>query len=96
MFETLNSRDEGGYYAGMKPDISSDTDDAKRDFDDASENYVARALEVLAPGSATSTRATMSVKGRNGVMLNLSPSMTQKVKKPNTFVGMIETRQKVK
>lgn len=96
MFETLNSRDEGGYYAGMKPDISSDTDDAKRDFDDASENYVARALEVLAPGSATSTRATMSVKGRNGATLNLSPSMTQKVKKPNTFVGMIETRQKVK
>jgi C-terminal processing protease CtpA/Prc len=96
MFETLNSRDEGGYYAGMKPDITSEIDDSKRDFDDANENYIARALEVLAPGGATNARATMSVKGKNGVTLNLSPSMTGKLKNPNAFVGMIETRQKVK
>ncbi|MGN7204451.1 S41 family peptidase [Pedobacter sp. SAFR-022] len=96
MFETLNSRDEGKYYAGMKPDVSSTIDDAKRDFDDASENYIARALEILAPGRVTNTQASMSVKGRNGVTLNLSPSMTEKLKNPNTFVGMIETRQKIK
>ena len=96
MFETRNSKDEGGYYAGMKPDVVDNTDDAKRDFEDANENYIARALDILAPGPATNARASMSVKGKNGVTLNLSPAMNERIKKTNEFVGMIETRHKIK
>jgi carboxyl-terminal processing protease len=98
MFETLNSKDEGKYYAGMKADINDATDDAKRDFDDASENYIAKALNLLAPSATTNAnaKASMSVKGRSGVTLNFSPSMTESMKKPGEFVGMIETRHKTR
>lgn len=96
MFETLNSKDEGRYYAGMNPDIVDPLDDTKRDFDDANENYIAKSLSLLAPGPVTNAKASMSVKGRNGVTLSLSPSMTQELKNPSEFVGMIETRHKTK
>lgn len=98
MFETLNSKDEGKYYAGMKPDVNDEQDDAKRDFDDAQERYIAIALNLLAPSATTNAnaKASMSVKGRNGVSLNFSSSMTEKLKNPSEFVGMIETRHKTK
>lgn len=96
MFETRNSKNEGGYYAGMKPDVVDATDDVKRDFDDASENYISKALAILAPGAATNARSSMSVKGSNGVTLSLSPALMEKIKTPATFVGMIETRHKIK
>lgn len=96
MFETLNSKKEGRYYAGMKPDVVDATDDAKRDFDNASENYIAKSLEILAPGTTTGTRASMSVKGSNGVSLSLSPTLMEKIKTPKKFIGMIETRYKIK
>jgi C-terminal processing protease CtpA/Prc len=98
MFETLNSKDEGKYYAGLKPDITDAVDDAKRDFDDESENYIAKALNLLAPGPVTNAnaKASMSVKGRNGVSLNFSSSMTENLKNRPEFVGMIETRHKTR
>lgn len=96
MFETRNSKNEGGYYSGFIPNIISATDDATRDFDDPLENYIARSLELLAPGTATNARASMAVKGKGGVTLSISPSMTKKLTPKPTFVGMIETRHKVK
>jgi carboxyl-terminal processing protease len=98
MFETLNSKDEGKYYAGMKPDITDAVDDAKRDFDDATENYIAKALNLLAPSSVTSAnaRASMSVKGANGATLSFSSSMTRNLNTRPEFVGMVETRHRTK
>jgi carboxyl-terminal processing protease len=96
MFETRNAKNEGGYYAGFKPDIEDAADDARRDFDDPLENYVARSLDLLAPGTATNARASMSVKGAGGVNLTASPSMSKELKSRPIFTGMIETRHKVK
>ena len=96
MFETKNAKDEGGYYAGMKPDVSDAIDDSKRDFDDPRENYIAKALEILAPGTATNARASMSVKGSSGATLSLAPALNEKIKTPNQFIGMIETRHRTR
>jgi carboxyl-terminal processing protease len=96
MFETRNSKNEGGYYAGFKPDIVSSLDDASHDFDNPLENYVARSLELLAPGTATNARASMSVKGKGSVNLTASPTMSTKLKSRPIFVGMIENRHTVK
>jgi len=95
MFETKNSKNEGGYYAGFTPDIVNATDDARRDFDDPSENYVARSLELLAPGTPTNARASMTVQGKGGVTLSISPTMSKKLTPKPIFVGMVETRHKV-
>ncbi len=96
MFETRNSKNEGSYYAGMKPDIVDATDDVKRDFDDPAENYVAKSLNLLAPGTVTTAKSSMTIKGNAGVTLSLSPTMMQQIKTPTQFIGMIETRHKIK
>jgi carboxyl-terminal processing protease len=95
MFETRNSKNEGGYYAGFKPDVVDEYDDASRDFGDAAENYTKKSLGLLGITSATSSKATMSIEksGRNVVS---SRKSLGGIEAPSQFIGMVETRHKVK
>ncbi|MGY0037734.1 S41 family peptidase [Pedobacter sp. NJ-S-72] len=59
IFETRNARNEGGYYTGIVPDVLDEYDDPEYVFGDERENYLSRALNVLAPG-ATATQGVAS------------------------------------
>ncbi|WP_432713772.1 S41 family peptidase, partial [Pedobacter sp.] len=101
MFESKNSKDEGGYYAGFTPDkIDVNTnalyDDATHDFGDPLESYTKAALEILAPAMAvTSSNATMSIRGKK-VAVASSLGLLSTAKNKEQFTGMIETRHHLK
>jgi len=95
MFETRNNKGEGGYYTGMKPTIADDFDDYSRDFGDIRENYIAKSLRALGVSSVATSRATMS-KDKSGRAVPASGKRLSGLKKPEPFVGMIETRLKLK
>lgn len=96
MFETRNAKDEGGYYAGFKPDVVDDFDDAMHDFDDEDENYISRALSMLAPAKVSAAKAQMSLKNKSMGTSPASKKMIDKIAQPKAFVGMIETRHTLK
>jgi C-terminal processing protease CtpA/Prc len=96
MFETKNSKDEGGYYAGFTPDVVDEFDDAKHDFDDEDENYISRALSMLAPARVSAAKAQMSIQNKSLGTSTTSKKMINKIVQPKTFVGMIETRHAIK
>jgi carboxyl-terminal processing protease len=104
MFETKNSKNEGSYYAGFKPDViddgsqSSIFDDAAHDFGDQAESYTGSAINLLAPNAVTvASKATMSVDMKSGVLKGRTLSdYSDKLQQPKAFVGMLETRHKVK
>lgn len=99
-FETLNSRGEGGYYAGMTPDFqdigtSALFDDGRYDFGDPRESYLNRALSILAPlqGVTSSRSSSVAPNGSasTGKIRHLASS-----KDNSESIGMIETRFKIK
>lgn len=98
MFETKNSLGEGGYYSGMTPDVTGEKDFGDYDFGDPADDYLAKAIKILAPGSTT-----LSVASRNKTM-NVSPDLSHGVSlgtlgefsTDKEFVGMIENRPKGK
>ena len=105
MFETKNSKGEGSYYAGFKPDVIDDNsnssviyDDAMHDFGDVGESYMSSAVNLLLPNSVSaSTRATMSVDLKSGrVTGSRLKDLSGQLAQPKNFVGMLETRYKVK
>jgi len=96
MFETVNSRGEGSYYAGFTPDVVDAVDDATHDFSDAQENYIAKSLNLLAPVAVSSARTSEVNILRTLATSNTSVDMMQKIETPAHFVGMVETRHKVK
>jgi carboxyl-terminal processing protease len=98
MFETKNAIGEGGYYSGMAADVTGEKDYGDYDFGDPADDYLAKAIKILAPGAAA-----VSVASKNKVMsvspdLGLGSSQTAlggfNVNKE--FVGMIEDRPKSK
>jgi carboxyl-terminal processing protease len=96
MFETRNAKDEGGYYAGLKPDVVDDFDDALHDFDDEDENYISRALSMLAPAKVSAAKAQMSIQNKALGTSSTSKKMINRIAQPSIFKGMIETRHKIK
>lgn len=93
MFESRNSKGEGGYYQGFIPDASS-ADDVTRDFGDPQEASLAAAVRYLTTGTLTaSTQATAKIMGKNVV---LSSSMIKNVSEENTFKGMIEVPSRLR
>jgi len=92
MFETKNALDQGGYYAGMAPDVLNDRDFANYDFGDPSEYLLASAIDILAPKTATT-----SVVSRNRVMSVSTDGVGSKsilggLNQTKEFIGMIEAR----
>lgn len=99
LFETKNSLGQGGYYAGMVPEfnlpeVPSNT--VMYDFGNVSDNYLKKALEILAPGAVvTSGKATIPTK--ISALNAVSSSSTINVEfSDKEFKGMIENRFKLK
>ena len=104
MFETRNKLDQGGYYAGMITDVVDQGgtssravfDDARHDFGDPEENYTKNAINILAPGAVVTTaKAVMSIRGKT-VAVSSALGLLDKARPINQFIGMVETRHKLK
>jgi carboxyl-terminal processing protease len=91
-FETRNARNEGGYYTGMLPDVLDEYDDPAYVFGDERENYLSRALNVLAPGS-TATQGVASTGNRRANTESFKSQQIRQVNPNSEFVGMIERRR---
>jgi carboxyl-terminal processing protease len=102
MFESKNSKGEGSYYAGFKPDVADNGadvfDDAAHDFGDEAESYTSSAINLLAPNAvSTSSKATMSTGMQSGNLKGRTlTDYSGKLQQPKSFVGMVETRHKIK
>lgn len=95
IFETRNSKNEGGYYTGMVPDVLDEYDDPEYVFGDVRENYLAKALNVLAP-SVTATQGVANTETRRASTVDFKSQQIRKVNPNSEFVGMIETRHSLK
>ena len=110
LFQTKNVKGEGDYFAGFTPEHvlqefvnPTPTTSPIRNFGDPAEIYVAKALSILAPGitgfSNTGANAAFSKN-----ILSVVPDSYNSVYVPaqlplsnrNEFLGMIETRHKLK
>ena len=93
MFETRNSKDEGGYYDGMIPNNTGyefASDDVMYDFGSAKDDCTIRAINILAPG------ATVTDQEKVSATLNRSASTRLRSignRSGGEFVGMIENRK---
>ncbi|RZJ76438.1 MAG: hypothetical protein EOO47_18580 [Flavobacterium sp.] len=96
MFTTKNSLGQGDYYDGFTPDVVEDFDNPLYNFGDAKEDNIAAALNILAPNTPVTATAvkTMSIGGRTVNVQTLAPM--KPVVSGNEFVGMIQTKHKVK
>jgi carboxyl-terminal processing protease len=100
LFQTKNSLGQGDYFDGLVPnvpftDIREDLDDPRNNFGDPQEYYTSVALNAIAPGAVVSSSAkTMSIQGRSVAIESLRPMKT--IVDGNDFMGMIETRHKLK
>lgn len=92
IFETRNARNEGGYYTGIAPDVLDEYNDPEYVFGDERENYLARALNVLAPAS-TSTQGSASTGNRRMRTESFKGQQIRPVNPNSEFVGMIERRR---
>lgn len=98
MFETKNSAGQGGYYAGMTPDvIDYEVPDGTvmYDFGDIRDNYISKALNILASGSTVTT----SYKPSKGLNIQGMPATSQQIHADfldKEFKGMIENRIRLK
>ncbi|WP_082036039.1 S41 family peptidase [Pedobacter lusitanus] len=90
-FETKNARNEGGYYTGIKPDVLDEYDDPEYVFGDERENYMSKALNVLAP-SGTTTQGVASTGSRRANTESFRSQQIKPVNPNSEFVGMIERR----
>ena len=101
LFETRNKLDVGGYYAGCTPDVvDTDSravfDDSTHDFGDPEESYTKNAIALLAPGAVvTAAKAVMSIRGK-AVAVSSSLGLLKEAKPIKNFIGMVETRHRIK
>jgi carboxyl-terminal processing protease len=97
LFETKNSKNEGGYYSGMAPGIDGGNDLGNYDFGNPLDGYLAKALTVIAPNVAVTAVASAnrlsSASGVKSNQIKLNGNFDDDGK---DFVGMIETRHTVK
>lgn len=102
LFNTKNSLGQGDYFDGFTPDvpftdaIRGDLDDPRNNFGDPQEYYTSVAINQIAPSSVvvTSAAKTMSIQGKNVSVQSLEPM--KPIVDGNEFIGMIETRHKLK
>lgn len=94
MFETLNSKGEGGYFSGMTPDVALNMDYGDYDFGHPEEDLLKAAVAAL-----SSTSKAVSVTSRNKVMSvsadswsSTAKSVIGKFETNKEFIGMIENR----
>ncbi|MEJ7558052.1 MAG: S41 family peptidase [Pedobacter sp.] len=95
LFETRNSLDQGGYYTGMIPEVDGGSDLGNYDFGNPLDGYLAKAISVLAPG-ATAVVSSNRLSSASGVKTNQVKVNANFDEEGRGFVGMIETRLKVK
>jgi len=90
MFESRNSKGEGGYYFGIKPDAEA-FDDPRYAFGDLGEESLATAYAYLVRGSFTSSLGAISSMNQSR---GLKPKALQHAGKSLSkgFKGMIEDR----
>jgi carboxyl-terminal processing protease len=97
LFETRNSKNEGGYYSGMVPSIDGDTDLGNYDFGNPLDGYLAKALTVIAPNVDITTVASANrLSNASGLKTNQVGINADFNDEGKNFVGMIETRHTVK
>ncbi|EDM36144.1 Carboxyl-terminal protease [Pedobacter sp. BAL39] len=98
MFEVKNSLGEGNYYSGFTPDVDAGYDYGDFDFGNPSDEYLAAAIKVLAPGSratgVVSKNALMSISGIKSKAA--SSKVLEGVSEDRSFKGMIETRHNIR
>ena len=97
LFQSKNSKGEGDYFDGFTPDVIDTFDDPYHNFGDQDENYLVKAINLLAPGSPivlAKANTTMSLQGQKN-KVNVLPSLGPVVD-GHEFIGMIETKHKVK
>jgi len=93
MFETRNSKDEGGYYSGMIPNKTGyefATDDKMYDFGNAKDDCTATAINLLAPGVTVTGQAKVSATANRSTSTRLHAIGNRS---GGEFVGMIENRK---
>jgi carboxyl-terminal processing protease len=97
LFETRNALGEGGYYTGMVPQIDGGSDLGNYDFGNPLDGYLSKAIAVLAPGvtatAVASTNRLSSASGSKAIQTKLKTNFNEEGR---DFVGMIETRHKIK
>jgi len=98
LFETKNSLGQGGYYDGLVPDVSSPEVPAGTimyDFGDPNDNYLKRALGLIAPGvTVTGQAKTMTAKQQE--LASPSSALIKTDLSDHEFKGMIDTKHKIK
>ena len=93
MFESKNSKGEGGYYQGFTPDRAT-PDDVTHDFGDPQEASFAAAIQYLTSGSFPSTASvTTKILGKS---VTLSSNTINQVSPEKSFKGMIEDGKRLK
>ncbi len=101
MFESKNSLGAGGYYDGLTPDVSDyevPSGTMMYDFGNPNDNYIGKALNILAPGvqvSSTSVNSTMTSAQKQSLILLTKDVIDDKID-GKEFNGMIENRIKPK
>jgi len=93
LFETRNANNEGSYYAGMVPGKAV-PDNSGYPFGDEREVELSAALQLIAPGSASSQAATSSVNSRSVKVPTLDFSEAKPVNPNSEFKGMIDRKRK--
>lgn len=96
LFQSKNAQGQGDYFDGFTPDVVDSFDDPQRNFGDPKENYLAKALNAIAPSVVVTAKAniTMSIQGQKVSAQSLSPM--KPLVDGNEFVGMIETKHTLK
>lgn len=101
MFESKNALNAGRYYDGLAPDVSDfevPSGTMMYDFGNPNDNYIAKALNILAPGvqvSSTSVNSTMTAAQKQSLILLTKDVIDDKID-GREFNGMIENRIKPK
>lgn len=89
MFETKNSKGEGGYFNGIIPDVSAGelVNGVMYDFGNPNDNCTAKAINILAPG----VKVAGQIAAIREKSTTSAPMLGQGAGKE--FIGMIENRK---
>lgn len=90
MFESRNSKGEGGYYSGITPDASA-FDDPRYAFGDLREECLAKAYAYLARGTFTLSPTTIAASSASGGA-KLRTLQSSRKTLSRDFKGMVEDR----
>lgn len=98
LFETRNYSGDGKYYDGITPDVVSSEVPANTimyDFGNTNDNYLRKAIDLLAPGAAVTSQAKVSAVIEKRLAVTSSEEISSDLDNKE-FKGMVETRHKMK